>query len=441
MKKLITLIMFFGLVCNLRAEEIIIGSGTQTSSNLPTYTLTTSLTQQIFTASEINHAAGEIRAISFYAAAGYSTSRQLSLFMNNTTVSSFGSQTIPVSGSRVFHGYWDLAAGEGWYTIVFDDNFQYDGTSNILVTFNDYGTDMTWSPRNFRVYETGSNRAIYAQDNGFFFTVSNPNDGTVVTQNNQVKLQFIDGTTIVSNPSPVAMGERPIGAWMRPIPFTLTNTGTACTVTNMSVTGDFFSLNDVQVPFSLGLNESRAFSISTGSSTAGTKNENIIVTFDGGTANIPVTATAYTPVSPDVWEMAQEVTFSGNLYTNTPSYSNLKDNYQLPGTAADGKDAVCLAVIKQSDAKMSALKKSMADLLEQFKADYPSLDFRITRDQTELLEYSINNLFQKLCPFSQGVQQYKILIRIHYLKRNSWKSGSCPNINHVIYTIKINYSF
>ena len=63
---------------------------------------------------------------------------------------------------------------------------------------------------------------------------------------------------------------------------------------------------------------------------------------------------------------------------------------------SDGKDAVCLAVIKQSEARMSALKKSMEELMDQFKADYPSLDFKITRDQTELLEYSISNLLQNI---------------------------------------------
>jgi len=353
MKKAFLSVILFVLAISVHAEEIIIGSGTQTSSNLPTNTMSVSISQQIFTASEINHAAGAIRAISFYCTQGYETNRQMSLHMNNTAVSSFGSQTIPVSGSRVFQGYWEIPATEGWQTIVFDDYFQYDGTSNILVTFNDYGTDMSWTPRNFRVYETGSNRAIYAQDDSFIFSVSQPNDGTVLSQNNQVKLHFIDGTTIVSTPSTLAMGERPIGAWMRPIPFTITNTGAACTVTNMNVTGNFFILNDVQVPFSLDLNESRSFSITTGTSTAGQKNENVVITFDGGQANIPVTATAYTPVTPDVWEMAQDVTFSGNSYSNTPSFNNLRDNYQLPGSGADGKDAVYKLVLNE-DVVLSA---------------------------------------------------------------------------------------
>lgn len=352
MKKLITVIMLFGLVCNSRAEEIIIGSGTQTSSNLPTNTQWTNLTQQIYMAGEINHASGAVIAVSFYNTQGDVTNRQMSLYMNNTNATSFGTQTIPVSGSRVFQGYWEIPSSEGWHTVVFDDYFQYDGTSNILVTFNDYGTDMTWMPRQFRVYETGANRSIYVQSD-FIIMPSEQNDGTALSQNNQIKLHFLDGTTIVCDPSTIAMGDRPIGAWMRPVPFTITNMGESCTVSNMTVTGNFFTLNDVEVPFTLGLDESKSFSITTGSTTPGEKNENVVITFDGGQANIPVTATAYTPTSPDVWELAQNVTFSSNTYSDTPFFNSLKDNYLLPGTATDGKDAVYKLVLNE-DVLLSA---------------------------------------------------------------------------------------
>ncbi len=63
---------------------------------------------------------------------------------------------------------------------------------------------------------------------------------------------------------------------------------------------------------------------------------------------------------------------------------------------SDGKEAVCMAVIKQSDARMAALKSSVGQLVEQFGTDYPQMDFEVTRDQTELLSYSINNLVQNI---------------------------------------------
>ena len=59
---------------------------------------------------------------------------------------------------------------------------------------------------------------------------------------------------------------------------------------------------------------------------------------------------------------------------------------------SDGRDAVVMAVIKQSEARMSDLKKGIAEQLELFRKDYPQMAFSMSRDQTELLDYSIRNL-------------------------------------------------
>lgn len=63
---------------------------------------------------------------------------------------------------------------------------------------------------------------------------------------------------------------------------------------------------------------------------------------------------------------------------------------------SNGKEAVTMAIIKQSDARMGDLKEALNNLLDYFKTDYPNIDFTITRDQTKLLDYAINNLFQSL---------------------------------------------
>ena len=63
---------------------------------------------------------------------------------------------------------------------------------------------------------------------------------------------------------------------------------------------------------------------------------------------------------------------------------------------SNGRDAVTLAVIKRSEARMADLKRAMDELSESFAADYPDLEFTVTRDQTELLDYSINNLIQNI---------------------------------------------
>lgn len=63
---------------------------------------------------------------------------------------------------------------------------------------------------------------------------------------------------------------------------------------------------------------------------------------------------------------------------------------------SNGKNAITLAIIKQSDARMKDLKQNVNRLMEHFKNDYAHIDFTMTRDQTRLLDYSISNLSQTL---------------------------------------------
>lgn len=63
---------------------------------------------------------------------------------------------------------------------------------------------------------------------------------------------------------------------------------------------------------------------------------------------------------------------------------------------SDGHEAVTMAIIKQSDARMGDLKASLNNLIRYLKRDYPHINFTITRDQTKLLDYAINNLLQSL---------------------------------------------
>ncbi|APY12033.1 hypothetical protein BWZ22_12695 [Seonamhaeicola sp. S2-3] len=63
---------------------------------------------------------------------------------------------------------------------------------------------------------------------------------------------------------------------------------------------------------------------------------------------------------------------------------------------SQGDEALTMAIIKQSDAKMNDLKASLNKLIKALKKDYPHINFSITRDQTKLLDYAINNLFQSL---------------------------------------------
>lgn len=62
----------------------------------------------------------------------------------------------------------------------------------------------------------------------------------------------------------------------------------------------------------------------------------------------------------------------------------------------DGREAVTMAVIKQSDARMDDLQASVDALLDDLRSEYPEVSFDITRDQTQLLSFSLRNLWQNL---------------------------------------------
>ena len=62
----------------------------------------------------------------------------------------------------------------------------------------------------------------------------------------------------------------------------------------------------------------------------------------------------------------------------------------------DGRESVTMAVIKQNDARMEDLRESMQNLLADLEKEYPDISFDITRDQTLLLTYTIDNLKSNL---------------------------------------------
>jgi multidrug efflux pump subunit AcrB len=62
----------------------------------------------------------------------------------------------------------------------------------------------------------------------------------------------------------------------------------------------------------------------------------------------------------------------------------------------NGKRAVVLSVIKQNDVSMSKMQQAVDKTLEQFRKDYPDIEFNVSQSQTALLDYSISNLQQNL---------------------------------------------
>ena len=94
-----------------------------------------------------------------------------------------------------------------------------------------------------------------------------------------------------------------------------------------------------------------------------------------------------------------------NIYINKGSrLFQLKDFCQIGVVSkkemgrslSAGKRAVTLAIIKQSDENMDRMKDKLSETIDYFRESYPQIDFSISRNQTELLDYTISNLQQNL---------------------------------------------
>ena len=177
----------------LRADEIQIGSGISTDYNLPTHSnYDYSLTQQIYTAEEIETAGGgdgTINSISFYNA-GSEKTRTLDVYLANTDKASFANSSdwIAITSSNlVYSGSVTFTAGT-WTTITFTTPFAYDG-SNLAVIVDD-NTGGYSSGLSCRTFTASSTQSIYSRRDTNNINPSNPINGTPVTTKNQIKLDI-----------------------------------------------------------------------------------------------------------------------------------------------------------------------------------------------------------------------------------------------------------
>jgi len=83
---------------------------------------------------------------------------------------------------------------------------------------------------------------------------------------------------------------------------------------------------------------------------------------------------------------------------------------------SNGQQAIALAVIKQSEARMGDLTRSLKSLIIHLERDYPDLKFDIAQDQTALLDFSISNLQLNL---TWGILLMCIIL---FLFESQWRS-------------------
>ncbi len=126
-------------------NSVTIGSGSSTDNTMPTRPASDySATQQIYTASEINHAAGAITKIAFKGddnLYGFVITRNWEVYLANTDKTAFASTSDWVTSGfvKVFDDQVTIPSSAGWFELSFTNNFNYTGNNIALCVIDKTG--------------------------------------------------------------------------------------------------------------------------------------------------------------------------------------------------------------------------------------------------------------------------------------------------------------
>ena len=341
---------------------ITIGEGTYVSINAPINNQASyaySYSQQIYLKDEIGKANGLITSIAFHNKLGGSNTRNIVVYANNTEKSSYATDgeltnLVTVSASDiVYEGEFTFGTNETWSTIELQTPFVYTG-ENLVITVNDKtgiakgydGYDQFYATAttdqrclyfgSYTVIEENMSNKSYLNN----FTVGGWGSSTPGIPDVQLTIAPLAAGVMVSTET-IALGEVQLGEYWsekEDVTASVSVTPIMTTVTSITCDNDFFVLPTIDltaspIEFEVAYNKNAA---------AGEQTGNLTITYgDGATKVVPMTATAYAPATPDVFELAQEITFTENAYTDAPVFANLKDDYNLPAEeGANAPDAV-----------------------------------------------------------------------------------------------------
>ena len=178
-------------------EGTLIGEGESTNEFLPSYSYYCyTLSQQIYTPDEIG-ATGSYNVINSvsYFNAGNTETRNYDIYMVHTDKSVFASNTDWIAVTEadlVYSGNVTMVQGY-WTTITLDTPFDYDGTSNLAIIFDDNTGSWTNLPNMAcRVFDTDGIQAIHVYSDGTNYDPYNPSGytGTLHLVKNQIILDI-----------------------------------------------------------------------------------------------------------------------------------------------------------------------------------------------------------------------------------------------------------
>ena len=192
----------------LASNQVVIGEPTATYGHMLPVGAANKyvLTQQVYTTSEFSHAAGKIWGLGFNTVKG-NLSRHLSIYVTHTTNTSVGSYTPVTENDLCFSGDVFFKAGQ-WNAIDFTKPFEYDGTSNLLITIcDDTGTKGDYNALTNRFYNPGSSQTIYATNDEQAYNAMDANEGTDFNSISSWKAQIQLAFTAHPVPSGMAVAD------------------------------------------------------------------------------------------------------------------------------------------------------------------------------------------------------------------------------------------
>ena len=361
MKKLLRLMLvvaFFICNVNLFADEdnsgqVTIGSESNSDLSTPFVMKSTySWNETIYPGSEIGSAC-VINAISYNSVATESQQYpvelgELDIYMAVTEKYAFGSEAdwIPADKLiKVYSGNNIVVGDTPWEKITLDVPFYFNGNGNLVVVVakkaNNWNLNSLWH----YTKDIYTSTLYYGNDLNENIADNPPttsDQGSRTTYRANIMLDVVYGmleSPIVVTPNPIDLGMRPVGAWMRPATVTFSTESMTAHILSVESTSPSFVVSTFQAPAEVSVENPFSVSIKhANSNVVGELKGELKVANNFGNDVVEMKATTYMPVSPDVWEKAEEVSYYP--YADTPDFDNLYDNYLLPGEEKDGPDAV-----------------------------------------------------------------------------------------------------
>ena len=315
-----------------------LNSGTSTTS-----TGTFSVSQQLYFASELSTASSRtITAITFYCNDAHSSEspdyvrRKLRVWMNNTSITAFSDfATNPTPnfenpGTKVFSSkkggtdngveVTDLAP----YTLTFDTPFEWDGTSNILVTvFDSTGVKSGFKTTHHMIQTTGVPRFLHQRTSESNYanagwSISNLTEAEAVSQNDRGyvnKITFTFAAAAVPPATPSGLTASSVGVTTASLSWSAVDGATSYDLFNST------SIDGVYSKFASSATNSYDWSGLTASTTYFVK----VAAVNGvGSSALsePLSFTAQAPhfhdgITFEPWSNPSAMPTSGNYYLNT----------------------------------------------------------------------------------------------------------------------------